>query len=181
MENEEWNWVQRDQSLKQPYVPAATTIEEQRDEDWLNEMVDDIQVRGTRLLSNIYQSCSFELSEPADFEAKNDQNWMATMEEELHMIQKNKTWQLVDKPQDRKFIGVKWVFRAKQNADGSINKHKARLVVKGFAQVFGVDYSETFASVPRLDTIRFLPAIVAQMGWKVYQLDVKSTFFNGFL
>ena len=85
------------------------------------------------------------------------------MEKELSMIKKkkNKTWELVDRPKDRKIIGVKWVFRTKLNADGSINKHKVRLVVKGYAQVFGVDYSDTFAPVTRLDTIRLVLAITA--------------------
>ena len=78
-------------------------------------------------------------------------------------------------------IGVKWVYRTKLNVDGCINKHKARLVVKGYAQVFGVDYSETFAPIARLDTIRLLLAVATQKNWKVYQLDVKSTFLNGFL
>jgi len=73
------------------------------------------------------------------------------------------------------------VYRTKINIDGSINKHKARLVVKEYAQIFGVDYSDTFAPVARLDTIRLLLAITAQENWKVYQLDVKSAFFNGFL
>ena len=97
------------------------------------------------------------------------------------MIEKNGTWQLVQRPLDRKVIGVKWVFRTKLNADGSINKYKARLVVKGYAQIFGVDFSETFAPVARLDTIRLLLAVAAQKGWKVFQLDVKSVFLNGFL
>ena len=110
-----------------------------------------------------------------------DKKWMVAMKEELHMVEKNKTWQLVDKPQDRKVIGVKWVFRIKLNVDGSINKYKARLGVKGYAQIFGMDYSDTFAPVARLDTIRLLLAIAAQKGWKVYQLDVKSAFLNGFL
>ncbi|TYK08583.1 Retrovirus-related Pol polyprotein from transposon TNT 1-94 [Cucumis melo var. makuwa] len=83
------------------------------------------------------------------------------MKEELSMIEKNKTWILVDRPQDR--------------------KHKARLVVKGYAQIFGVDYSNTFAPVARMDTIRLLFAITAQKGWKLYQLDVKSAFLNGVL
>ncbi|KAL4011632.1 hypothetical protein IC575_028693 [Cucumis melo] len=94
---------------------------------------------------------------------KQDQRWVAAMEEELSMIEKNKTWILVDRPQDMKVIGVKWVFRTKLNADGSINKHKARLVVKG------------------MDTIRLLFAIAAQKDWKLYQLDVKSAFLNGVL
>lgn len=85
----------------------------------------------------------------------------------------------MNKPQDRKVIRVKWVFRTKLNADGSIKKHKARLVVKGYAQIFGVDYFDTFAPVARLDTIRLLLVIAAQKGWKVFQLDIKSAFLNG--
>ncbi|WVZ15405.1 hypothetical protein V8G54_012971 [Vigna mungo] len=139
-------------------------------------------MRVTRLLSNVYERCNVALCEPADYvEAKKDQRWIDAMEEELSMTEKSKTWILVDRPQDRKVIGVKWVFKTKLNADGLINKHKARLVVKGYAQIFGVDYSNTFAHVARLDTIRLLLAIAAQKSWKVFHLDVKSAFLNGIL
>jgi len=145
-------------------------------------MVDHVLVRGTRLLSDVYQRCNIVVCEPADFEeAKLDNNWMVAMKEELHMIEKNNTWQLVDKPIDRKVIGVKWVCKTKLNVDGSIYKFKERLVVKGYAHIFRADYSDTFASVARLDTIKMLLVVAAQNGWKVYQLDVKSAFLNGFL
>ena len=62
-----------------------------------------------------------------------------------------------------------------------MNKYKARLVVKGYAQMFGVDFSETFAPVARLDTIRMLLALAAQKGWVIHQMDVKSAFLNGYL
>lgn len=144
-------------------------------------MVDHSPVQ-TRLLSDIYQRCNVAVCEPVGYsEAKNDENWVAAMKEELFMIEKNKTWELVDQPQDRKVIGLKWVFRTKLNPDGSVNKHKVRLVVKGYAQIFGVDYFDTFAPVARLDTIRLLLALAAQLGWKLYQMDVKSAFLNGFL
>ena len=97
------------------------------------------------------------------------------------MIEKNNTWELVDRPTHKKTIGVKWVYRTKLNPDGSVNKHKARLVVKGYAQMFDVDFSETFTPIARLDTIRMLLALAAEKGWKIYQLDVKSAFLNGYL
>jgi hypothetical protein len=88
---------------------------------------------------------------------------------------------LVNRPAHKKAIGVKWIYRTKFNADGSINKHKAKLVVKGYAQMFGVDFSETFAPVARLDTIRILLALAAQNGWTIHQMDVKFAFLNGYL
>ena len=86
------------------------------------------------------------------------------MKEELKMIENNQTWELVDKLTHKRAIGVKWVYRTKLNSNGSINKHKARLVVKGYAQIFGMDFSETFAPIVRLDTTRMLLALVAQKG-----------------
>ncbi|KAH9782217.1 hypothetical protein KPL71_008805 [Citrus sinensis] len=173
MEDEEWNWddaKKMDSTSKKPKLkfPVMDTAD-QSIEDWENETVDDRPIRGTRPLSDVYQR------------SKTDQNWVTAMNEELFMIEKNKTWELVDQPQNRKVIGVKWVYKTKLNADGSINKYKARLVVKGFAQVPGVDYSDTFAPVARLDVIRLLLAVAAQKNWRVYQLDVKSAFLNGFL
>ena len=97
------------------------------------------------------------------------------------MIEKNKTWILIERPRDRKMIRVKRVYSTKLNVDGSINKNKARLVVKGYNQIFGVDYSDMFAPVSRLDTIRLLLVVAAQNDWRVYQLDVKSVFLNGYL
>ena len=97
------------------------------------------------------------------------------------MIKKNQTWMLVNRPAHKKAIRVKWVYRTKFNDDGSINKHKARLVVKGYAQMFRVDFSEIFAPVARLHTIRMLLALAAQNGWTIHQMDVKSVFLNGYL
>lgn len=80
------------------------------------------------------------------------------------MIEKNQTWELVDRLVHKKAKRVKWVYRTKLKPDGSVNKHKARLVVKGYAQMFGIDFSETFAPVARLDTIRMLLSLAAQKG-----------------
>ena len=107
--------------------------------------------------------------------------WQEAMKEELEVIEKNNTWELVERPSDKPVIGVKWVYKTKLHLDGSVQKHKARLVAKGYAQKSGIDYNETFAPVARLDTIRTLIALAAQKGWKLFQLDVKSAFLNGVL
>ena len=107
----------------------------------LDENIDDIPIRGTRSLYDIYQMCNVVVFEPAGFtEATENKKWRVAMQEELDMIEKNNTWELVDKPTHKKAIGVKWVYRTKLNFDGSVNKHKARLVFKGYAQMFGVDF-----------------------------------------
>lgn len=85
----------------------------------------------------------------------------------------------MDLPKGSKPIGVKWVFKTKLNENGDVEKHKARLVDKGYAQRYGVDYTEVFAPVARLDTIRVILVVAAQCGWEVFQLDVKSAFLRG--
>lgn len=147
-----------------------------------DDLVVDPPVRGTRTLEDIYQKCNTAIIEATSHaEAQDSLAWRRAMEAEMEMINKNKTQQLVESPKDRKVIGVKWVFKTKLNPDGSICKHKARLVMKGYAQQYGVDYQETFAPVARYDTIRLLIALAASNSWQIHQLDVKSAFLNGFL
>jgi hypothetical protein len=75
------------------------------------------------------------------------------MNEEIISIEKNQTWKLVDFPKENKAVGLKWVFKIKYNEDGSIQKHKATIVAKGYLQQPGVDFPETFAPVARMETI----------------------------
>ena len=76
-------------------------------------------------------------------------------------------------------IGLKWVFKVKRDEHGAVSKHKARLVVKGYAQRHGIDYDEVFAPVARLDSVCLLIALAAHEGWEVHHMDVKSAFLNG--
>jgi cellulose synthase/poly-beta-1,6-N-acetylglucosamine synthase-like glycosyltransferase len=75
---------------------------------------------------------------------------------------------LVDRPVHKKVIGVKWIFKTKLNAYENINKHKARLVVKDYSQEPGIDFTDTFAPVSRLDTIKLLFALATQNGWYIF-------------
>ena len=101
------------------------------------------------------------------------------MEEKIHAIEKNRTWKLVEQIQDKKIVGVKWVHKVKLNPDGSIQKKNARFVAKGYSLQFGIDYNDTFALIAKFDTTRTFIDMVAQKGWNLYQIDIKSAFLNG--
>ncbi|KAK0589362.1 hypothetical protein LWI29_013222 [Acer saccharum] len=153
----------------------------------------DMMPRGTRSLEDLYENteqveeditlyCLLMTSDPVSFEEANqEEKWRSAMDDEIRSIEKNKTWELTNLPKSRKAIGVKWVYKTKRNAKGEVQRYKARLVAKGYKQKEGVDYGEVFAPVARLETIRLLISLAAQKSWKIYQLDVKSAFLNGFL
>nr|GEY63362.1 copia-type polyprotein [Tanacetum cinerariifolium] len=115
-------------------------------------------------------------------EASKHKIWNDAMDMEIQSIERNETWTLTDLPIDVKCIGVKWVYKTKLNEKGKIDKHKARLVVKGYCQdKQGVNFHEVYALVARMDTIRLIIAMAAQNGWSVFQMDVKSAFLYGTL
>jgi hypothetical protein len=91
-------------------------------------------------------------------EASEDKDWIASMNEELDQIEKNNTWELVPRPSDKNVIGSKWVFKNKLNEQGQIVRNKARLVCKGYAQIEGQEFDETFAPVARMEVIRMFLA-----------------------
>nr|GEW91104.1 copia-type polyprotein [Tanacetum cinerariifolium] len=131
---------------------------------------------------NITDLIQQNLQDPQRYEdAIKDECWKKAMDLEIQAIEKNQTWKLVDLPKDTKCIRVKWVFKTKLNERGEIEKHKARLVARGYGQEYGIDYVEVYAPVARMDTIRLLIALAAQRGWNIYQLDVKSAFLHGVL
>ncbi|MCO5583253.1 hypothetical protein L7F22_037162 [Adiantum nelumboides] len=105
--------------------------------------------------------------------------WKDAIQQEFDSIHKNHTWDLVELPTGKKPIGTKWVFKIKRKQDGTVDRYKARLVAKGYAQQKGIDYDEIFAPTSHASIVRSLVAIAAHNGWKVHQLDIKTTFLNG--
>ena len=103
------------------------------------------------------------------------------MQEELNQFERNNVWELVEKPENYPIIGTKWVFKNKLDENGIVIRNKARLVAKGYNQEEGIDYEETYAPVARLEAIRMLLAYASIMDFKLYQMDVKSAFLNGFI
>jgi hypothetical protein len=84
-----------------------------------------------------------------------------SMDEEIERIQTNQTWKLVDVPEDKDVISVKWIYKTKKNAEGNVHKHKARLVARGFTQQLGIDFNEFFSPIVHMDIVRIVLAIVA--------------------
>ena len=81
--------------------------------------------------------------------------WVVAIQEELENLQKAGTWKIVERPKERNIVKNKWVFRIKKDAAGKVKCYKARLIAKGFTQVFGVDYYDTWAPMAKLGSICF--------------------------
>jgi hypothetical protein len=101
------------------------------------------------------------------------------MMEEYQSITKNDAWDIVLRPEGKFVVTSKWIYKIKHAADGSIEKYKARFVARGFSHKEGVDYEETFAPVARYTSIMALISLALVMGWRIHQMDVKTTFLNG--
>jgi hypothetical protein len=135
-----------------------------------------------RFCSYIAMVSSIRESEPSTFkEATGRQVWRDAMMEEYNSIMKNNVWEVVPRPEGKSMVTSRWLYKLKHVADGSIEKYKARFVARGFSQVEGVDYDETFASVVRYTPIKAVISIAAEMGWKIHRMDVKTTFLNGLI
>jgi hypothetical protein len=111
-------------------------------------------------------------------DALRDPEWVVAMQEELNNFTRNEVWHLVSRP-NQNAVGTKWVFRNKQDEHGVVTRNKARFVAKGYSQVEGLDFDETYAPVARLESIRILLAYATYHGFKLYEMDVKSAFLNG--
>jgi hypothetical protein len=112
-------------------------------------------------------------------DAVDDTKWRESMADEWKSLAKLKTFQFVDKlPPGKKAIRCKWVYKIKTNAASVITRYKSRLVIKGFEQQYGIDYTETFAPVAKIATARLLIALAAYYGWDIKQMDVKTAFLN---
>eukprot|EP00253_Pinus_taeda_P025696 PITA_25696 len=134
-----------------------------------------LKLRDYALMSNV-----LNIVEPTNYkEASQFKEWRAATNEEMESILRNDTWDLVELPKNKTPIGCKWLFKPKMDADGSIEKLKARLDAKGYSQQEGIDFDDTFAPVAKLNTIRILIALATKCHWELHQLDVKSAFLNG--
>jgi len=114
-------------------------------------------------------------------EALKDSNCILAMQEELNQFALNEVWILVPRILEMNIIRTKWVFRNKMDEHGVITINKARLMAKGYNQEEGIDYDETYAPVARLEAVTLLLAFSCIKGFKLFQMDVKIAFLNGYI
>ena len=112
--------------------------------------------------------------------ALKDVDWVNAIHEKLNNFTRNQVWELVERPKNHNVIRTKWVYRNKQDQNEIIVRNKAILVAQGYTQVEGLDFGETYALVARLEVIRILLAYACAYNIKLYQMDVKSAFLNGY-
>nr|GEX84527.1 putative retrotransposon Ty1-copia subclass protein [Tanacetum cinerariifolium] len=93
----------------------------------------------------------------------------------------NEVWDLVKLPPNGKTVGSKWLFKKKTDMNGVVHTYIARLVAKGYTQTSGINYKETFSPVADIRVVRILIAIVVFYDYKIWQMDVKTAFLNGYL
>lgn len=196
-ENASWNWSksvkqihcfledsgqQQDEELENTVEPESRRSQRQR---FPSSRLTGHEVYSDNLITDegelVHLAFVADIEPITWKEAIVDRKWKSAMIEELESLERNETWELVALPKGKRPIDVKWVFKIKLKSDGSIAKHKARLVAKGFLQKHGIDYTEVYAPVARLETIRLVIAVASSRNWKIYQMDVKSAFLNGIL
>ncbi|RZC15548.1 Copia protein isoform B [Glycine soja] len=136
---------------KKIFISRDVVIDEDDSWDWKKKSTISTLVEEENTEAKIIEETRIEVENDRD--ALQQDQWKAAMEEELRAIERNQIWDLVDLPSNQSPIDVKWIFKLELKQNGSVAKHKARLVARGFLQKAGLDYSEVFALVARLETI----------------------------
>ena len=140
-------------------------------------------------MDRTYQECIELLSanvapdEPKTYKSavasKHSEQWTEAIATELKAMEDLGVWITVPRPQNSNVVSCKWVFKIKRDNDGNISRFRARLVARGFSQVYGDDYHDTYAPVTRLETIRLLFALAVEKDWEIRQIDVKTAYLHG--
>ena len=97
----------------------------------------------------------------------------------MKALEKNGTWEIVDRQEGKKPVGSWWIYTVKHKLDGTLDRYKARLVAKGYTQTYVIDYEETFAPVAKINIVRILLSLTTHTGWELQQFDVKNAFLHG--
>ena len=163
-------------------IPTATVTEQREEAPTVTGASVDVDIGFFEFgMSAVTANDDFN-PDPTFEEARNGTDWpkwREAIESELRALELNDTWEVVERPQGTNVVSSKWVLRIKRNAEGKIDKFKARLVARGFTQVYGQDYFDTFAPVARLASFRTIIAVAARNDWPIDSFDFHSAYLNG--
>nr|GEW46979.1 retrovirus-related Pol polyprotein from transposon TNT 1-94 [Tanacetum cinerariifolium] len=170
-----------------PSPPKTLPLEE---DDLVEE--EAIEVSKTRTLGNDLEDKSLENNKIINIKeltshllenviALKEESWVIAMQEEINQFISNDVWELVLNPKNMTIIGTKWVYKNKLDENGVVSRNKASLVAQSYNQQEGIDYYETYAPIARLEAIRILLAYACALDFRLFQIDVKSAFLNGFI
>ena len=171
--------TEHEQTIRDESVPQPSYTQGPR----RSERVRTIPERYGYLISPHVDINLIEDNEPTTYEEAiqdiDSALWQEAMKSEMDSMYANQVWTLVDAPEGVKPIGCRWIFKKKTDMDGNVQTYKARLVVKGYRQQYGIDYDETFSPVAMIKSIRIMLAIAAYFDYEIWQMDVKTAFLNG--
>eukprot|EP00253_Pinus_taeda_P006167 PITA_06167 len=160
------NWIRRIHAKVVPWVSTQNipfwieTVELKQSWSELTKMFVDHSLQPPPLNKE---------SEPSSFEEVMQKPvWVDAMVEEYNSVIWNSVWDVVPRPQEKSVVISRWLYKLKQAADGNVEKQKARFISRGFSQVEGIDYDETFAPVARYSSIRSMSPLSDHMGWKIH-------------
>jgi transposase InsO family protein len=179
--------TQQDSKEDSRFDPSLNSKEGSSTEEsrWKSFLRNPLQLKKPAHLQD-YATCIevfsvFETPQTYKEAIESDQSaeWRKAMESEIASLKANDTWEIVDLPKGAKAIPCRWVYRVKETQTGEIERYKARLVIKGFNQRYGIDYKETFSPVAKLATIRSILSVAANEGLHLGQFDVTTAFLYG--
>ena len=114
-------------------------------------------------------------------ESLNKDEWIIAMNNEIKELENQNTWTITILPPNKNLLRGKWVYKIKKDNKGNIIKYKARWVIKGFNQILGIDYLDTFSTTCRPETYRLIIIIAITNNWLLKQYDVKNAFVHALI
>lgn len=165
------------------FVDFGSDSENDSDDQWHSFVSSRTRTRTALATCMEMGNCFVSVKEPINYkkalESSDSIKWKEAMDDEFNSLMENQTWTLVDLPKNRRVIDNKWVYKIKEKPSGEIERYKARLVVRGFTQEYGVDYYETFSPVVRYTSVRTIMAVAANEDLNMAQFDVTTAFLYG--
>ena len=160
-------------------LPRGVRVQDVSEEDAVEDLLQE-EVDGVAMAAAHSQEEGLDPTSLAEAKRRPEwPRWEEAMQEEMDALEKHGTWRLEKPPLGTNVVSCRWVFHAKKDASGNIYRYRARLVARGFSQIPGVDFFDTYAPVAKTASIRTALAFAARHDFEVHQVDIKSAYLNG--